>query len=1304
LANEHPDVLFTKPANAEQLQIALHLAASGRVQVQGPPGTGKTHTIGNLIGHLLAQGKRILVTSHSTKALRMVRQQVAPDLRPLCVSVLDRDERSRDQLKESVNAIVAKMSDNPNDLLRQVAMAQEQRNRVLQQLQEARTRQMAARASEYRPIVMAGKSIEPSEAARIIASGAGAHAWIPGPLESGAPLPLSPAEIVELYRLNSVITYEDERDLVAGPLPSLQALPVPVRFADTVRRLYDSVARTTAIGKELWNQGVNPTPEELEDLRNKVAATAESLRATDGLKTACIQAGITGGDATRIWDTLCERIAAAEAEALRKQLLLLDYRPQLVDDSNFETQVAVAREIVAHLESGGRVGWLEKLTKPAWKKTIQGWRVRGTQPSTMEEFQTILATAELSLLRLNLIALWQAQCVPLGATLPDQSQPESQLAQFVPLIRQYVGWHGAEWKPLQARLLAAGLSLPRLIDRLPTDAILQGELAKLRVLLEQLLPVLQARADTRRYEILWEEYQRLITYLAKFSTAHNAITFRLQQATSSSDVGQYADAYRRLADLEDLAGPWNRQVQLLSKLERPAPIWAADIRKRTPPHQGPDCPGDPHAAWTWRQISDELNRRNSEFAADYDRDLSQLTTQLQTHTVNLVNSRTWEKQIRRTTLTQQQALTGWLQTEKTIGRGTGKRVPRLRAEARRLLRDGQSAVPVWIMPLSRVVENFDVGTTGFDVVIIDEASQADLLGLLAWYMGKEIIVVGDDEQVSPVTVGLEVDVLQSLQDAYLRDVPNWHLYDGTRSVYDLAATCFSTVIQLVEHFRSVPDIIAFSNYLSYNGAIKPLREPSSAAIFPPLVPYRVEGATSDDKVNGEEAKALASLVVAALEQSEYGTSKVGEPLTVGVISLLGEEQAVRIERLLRSMLSPGEFDRRRILCGNAAQFQGDERDLVFLSMVDTPRDNGPLPIRQVDLFKKRFNVAASRARDQMWVIYSVDPGSDLKPGDLRRRLIEHAIDPQSLQRMYQQAATQTESEFEKQVLERLISRGFRVTPQYQAGHYRIDLVVESNGRRLAIECDGDRYHPDEKLREDAERQAILERFGWKFVRIRGTRFFQDPDAALQPLWNRLQQLGIEPDGTTLESAPVVDTAHGLVDRIVRRAADVRRGLISGSSDEPISIEYTPAIEEPSKQIKPDAPSTAAAAQPQQRSQAAPNPNQPASLEQAVVQRKDAILQPTIPKSHVGQGNGDKAPKSLDGSSNVAPRSLVAILLERGLQVVDNRDKGGSLWVIGGRELDLSNEEFARLGARFWYLPKGGRATQNKPGWFTKSKS
>jgi hypothetical protein len=76
---EPDDVLLTKAANAEQIRSARALSKHRAVLVQGPPGTGKSHTIANLIGHLVADGKRVLVTSHATKALRVLRGPAGAD-------------------------------------------------------------------------------------------------------------------------------------------------------------------------------------------------------------------------------------------------------------------------------------------------------------------------------------------------------------------------------------------------------------------------------------------------------------------------------------------------------------------------------------------------------------------------------------------------------------------------------------------------------------------------------------------------------------------------------------------------------------------------------------------------------------------------------------------------------------------------------------------------------------------------------------------------------------------------------------------------------------------------------------------------------------------------------------------------------------------------------------------------------------------------------------------------------------------------------------------------------------------------
>ena len=104
------DLLLTKLANMEQERVLHRLEDTGAVLVQGPPGTGKSHTIANLIGHLLAENKSILVTSHTSKALRVVRDHVSESLQSLCVSVLEDDETNNKQLEESISGIINYLS------------------------------------------------------------------------------------------------------------------------------------------------------------------------------------------------------------------------------------------------------------------------------------------------------------------------------------------------------------------------------------------------------------------------------------------------------------------------------------------------------------------------------------------------------------------------------------------------------------------------------------------------------------------------------------------------------------------------------------------------------------------------------------------------------------------------------------------------------------------------------------------------------------------------------------------------------------------------------------------------------------------------------------------------------------------------------------------------------------------------------------------------------------------------------------------------------------------------------------------
>lgn len=105
------EVYFPLPANDEQRRIIERLDASAGVVVQGPPGTGKSHTIVNLVCHLLAGGKRVLVTSHTARALRVLKKYIGekvPAVAPLAVLQLGEGPEALSEMERSVQGITTK--------------------------------------------------------------------------------------------------------------------------------------------------------------------------------------------------------------------------------------------------------------------------------------------------------------------------------------------------------------------------------------------------------------------------------------------------------------------------------------------------------------------------------------------------------------------------------------------------------------------------------------------------------------------------------------------------------------------------------------------------------------------------------------------------------------------------------------------------------------------------------------------------------------------------------------------------------------------------------------------------------------------------------------------------------------------------------------------------------------------------------------------------------------------------------------------------------------------------------------------
>ncbi len=112
-APPHPgsqEVYFPLPANREQRRIVEAINRQRGVLVQGPPGTGKSHTIANLVCHLLASGKRVLITAETGRALKVLKEKLPEDVQPLCVSLLGQGGDAFAELNSAVQGITSRFA------------------------------------------------------------------------------------------------------------------------------------------------------------------------------------------------------------------------------------------------------------------------------------------------------------------------------------------------------------------------------------------------------------------------------------------------------------------------------------------------------------------------------------------------------------------------------------------------------------------------------------------------------------------------------------------------------------------------------------------------------------------------------------------------------------------------------------------------------------------------------------------------------------------------------------------------------------------------------------------------------------------------------------------------------------------------------------------------------------------------------------------------------------------------------------------------------------------------------------------
>ncbi|MDZ7852319.1 MAG: AAA domain-containing protein [Halomonas sp.] len=1086
---------FPLPFNQEQGRVIDMLETADVVSVTGPPGTGKTHSIANIISHMMATGKRVLVTARTPEAIAAVREKLPENLRSLVIASVGTDRESAEQLKSAVSELSDKVIGMDKEGAKQEMRRLEADIVECDRKTDQADHNLAAIArANLAPLIWKGEEYAPMELQEVLSEDQERFGWF-----SDRPVNQPPSQLREALRRLSVelpslapdIIYAGVNIPTVEEIPSTQAL-VEAHDAELAYRIQEKpdyshapkMARDTADIEHIGSE-----------LLDKLKYLHQRLAKLDGYQRQMVTAALSQVKGHDIGPVMLRNKAAYIDEY---RYLELAAKVTYVLGNCSSRDLTGAAERAAAGQKPVTFGFFNKPLKEA----VASIKLGDQPPESREDWLAVHMACRLEADREKI----ETELSPLvtGGYVPQVPAQGPDIAGY--LVNCSISIETA--MHLSALLVKMVNSLRMLFPYgLDVDGIRDGlDVSNAIFALEANLPDSYQIPEAIRMLDRFELREEIPIHKVLLELRRGLGGCDLDHATIVTLRGELTQETKRVGELTSRLQQLEQDLDALEQAG--APDWVERLRKY-PLEAASLIPEDWESAWEWAMMRGRIERIVALGNGDEHRTAkAELMARRRRLFVQLISTRTLLGLARRMTPSVQSAMAAFTQAVSRIGKGTGKNAPRFVRAAQEAAKEASKAAPVWVMPEYKIPEQLPPHLGEFDLVILDEASQSDITALAALARGKKLLIVGDEEQVSPSNVGIPSERINAMRAEHLHGLPNSKLIDEHTSIFEITLRMYpASHLILREHFRCVAPIIQFSTRF-YSNRLVPLRVPKASERFdPPLVDVYLPYAKRSGKTNEDEANYIVNEIANIIADSNHAHR------TIGVISLLGNHQADLIERKLIEdyRIGPEKIAEREIIVGDARTMQGQERSVVFLSMVSTPSQ---VMSQSKKADQQRINVAMSRAADRLYLVRSVRL-EDLKLQDIKADVIKHFNNPMPEGHKYSgtDLLERCDSGFEREVLTMLLDANYRVRPQVEVGGFWIDLVVEgAEDRRLAIELDGDAFHGPDVWEKDMARQAVLERAGWVFWRIFGSQWRDQKDYWWNQLIQTLGRMGIEPIG------------------------------------------------------------------------------------------------------------------------------------------------------------------------------------------------
>jgi hypothetical protein len=386
-----------------------------------------------------------------------------------------------------------------------------------------------------------------------------------------------------------------------------------------------------------------------------------------------------------------------------------------------------------------------------------------------------------------------------------------------------------------------------------------------------------------------------------------------------------------------------------------------------------------------------------------------------------------------------------------------------------------TALPIWLVNLADIQDVLPLKKDLFDLAIIDEATQCDIASCLPVFQrSRRVVISGDPNQLRHMSF-LPGSRQRELLARYGIELAQEHRYDYRgRSILDFVNEALPSQEQVVfldEHYRSLPPIIEFSNKRFYADSLRIMTEKPGKAVLNSLMLCPGEGQRNRLGVNQKEANRLISDCLLQIE-SEQSLGPESRH-SIGILSPF-RGQADYIADQLTEALKLAVFEKHDILIGTAHTFQGEERDIVYISLA-VDESTHPAALR----FLERpdvFNVTITRARVAQRIYTSIDPAL-LDGGSLLRAYLDHI--EASQKEILPSADNALRDCFLSEAEAALKGLGCETWAGYKVAGMMMDLVAARDGRSCGIDLVG--YPGAYESAFPLERYKMFHRAGLRIV-------------------------------------------------------------------------------------------------------------------------------------------------------------------------------------------------------------------------------